>query len=83
VVYSYAVGVQAFHPWFDNRLPYLLAVVELEEQSNLRLVTNLVECTEDDVHINMPVEVTYEHVNAEMTLPMFRPLQVAPAKGEA
>ena len=83
VVYTYAVGVQAFHPWFEGRLPYLLAVVELEEQPNLRLVTNLVECTEEDAHINMPVEVTYEHVNAEMTLPMFRPIRVASVKDEA
>lgn len=72
-LYSWTVGVQAFHPWFEARLPYILAVVELEEQPNLKLVTNLVECREEEVEVGMPVEVTFEQVTAEIVLPMFRP----------
>jgi uncharacterized protein len=72
-VYSYTVGVQAFHPWFESRLPYLLAVVELDEQPNLKLVTNLVDCTEDDVRIGMPVMVVFEEISPQISLPMFAP----------
>lgn len=72
-VYTFTVGTHSFHPWFDDRLPYLLAVVELEEQKNLKLVTNLVECTENDVHCGMEVEVTFEQRTDEVTLPVFRP----------
>ncbi|HLG66309.1 MAG TPA: OB-fold domain-containing protein [Acidimicrobiales bacterium] len=76
-LYSWTVGMQAFHPWFEDRLPYLLAVVELEEQANLKLVTNLVECDESQVEIGMALEVTFEVVSPELTLPMFRPAQGA------
>jgi uncharacterized protein len=72
-VYSWTVCVQAFHPWFDKRLPFILAVVELEEQPNLKLVTNLVDCREEEVSTGMPVEVTFEAITPEITLPMFRP----------
>jgi len=76
VLYSWTVGSQAFHPWFESRLPYLLAVVELEEQRNLRLVTNLVEVEEADVEIGMPLEVTFEHLAPGVDLPVFRPAGV-------
>ena len=74
-LYSYTVGVQAFHPWFESRLPYLLAVVELDEQPNLKIVTNLVECTEADVEIGMPVRVVFEEISPEISLPMFAPVR--------
>jgi uncharacterized OB-fold protein len=72
-VYSYTVGMKAFHPWFENRVPYILAVVELEEQRHLKLVTNLVDCDEDDVSVGMKVSVVFEQINDELVLPMFRP----------
>jgi hypothetical protein len=72
-LYTYTVGVQAFHPWFESRLPYILAVVELDEQKNLKLVSNIVECNEDDVTIGMPLQVTFVPVAADVVLPMFRP----------
>jgi uncharacterized protein len=75
-LYSYTVGVQAFDPWFATRLPYILAVVDLEEQPHLKLVSNIVDCAEEDVSIGMPLEVTFERVTPQITLPMFRPRAV-------
>jgi uncharacterized OB-fold protein len=72
-LYSYTIAVHPFHPWLASRLPYVLAVVELEEQPNLKLVTNVVECQEDDLRCGMPVEVTYETIAEGVVLPMFRP----------
>ena len=51
----------------------MLAVVELEEQHNLKLVTNIVECAEEDLRCGMPVEVTFEKITDQVTLPVFRP----------
>jgi len=79
-VYTYTVAVQAFHPWFESRVPYLLAVIELEEQTNLKLVSHLVECDEQDAAIGMPVEVVFERVDDELTLPMFRPRRAETAR---
>jgi uncharacterized OB-fold protein len=72
-LYTYTIGVQAFHPWFESRLPYVLAVVELEEQANLKLVTNIVGCDEDGLRIGMDLEVAFETVTPEFVLPVFRP----------
>ncbi|HEY2332705.1 MAG TPA: OB-fold domain-containing protein [Acidimicrobiales bacterium] len=72
-LYSYTVAVHPFHPWLASRLPYVLAVVELEEQHNLKLVTNIVDCAEEDLRCGLAVEVTYETIAEGSVLPMFRP----------
>ena len=72
-VYTYTIAEQAFHPFFVDRLPYTLIVVDLEEQPGLRFVSELVECSPDDVEVGMPVEVVWEDVTDEVTLPLFKP----------
>ena len=69
-VYSYTVNHQ---PWDGIGDIYVIAVVELEEQVGLRLMTNLVDVTPDDVHIGMPVEVVFED-HDPVYLPLFRPV---------
>ena len=39
----------------------------------MRLLTNIVGCAPDAVRIGMPVEVVFEDVTPEMTLPKFKP----------
>lgn len=70
---TYTVALQSFHPYFDDKIPFILAVIELEEQEGLKLVANLVECSEADAQIGIPVEVVFQDVSAELTLPQFRP----------
>jgi uncharacterized OB-fold protein len=59
---------------FPLDVPYVLAMVELDEGP--RLMTNLVgvEATPEAVRIGMPVEVTFVDVNDEIGLPLFRPV---------
>jgi hypothetical protein len=45
-------------------------VVELEE--GVRMVTWLVDCPPDEIRRDMPVEVVFDDVTAEVTLPKFR-----------
>jgi hypothetical protein len=70
-VYTFTVTHQNQAPGFRDELPYVLAVVELEE--GVRLMTNVVGGTPDAVRIGMPVEVVFEDVTPEVTLPKFRP----------
>lgn len=72
-LYSYTVCVHPFDPWLESRLPYVLAVVELEEQPNLKLVTNIIDCPEEDLRCGNAVEVAFEPISDEVTLPVFRP----------
>ena len=52
-------------------MPYAIVVVELEEGA--RVLSNLVDCPAARIEIGMPVEVVFEDVAAEVTLPKFRP----------
>ena len=70
-VYTFTVTHQNQSPGFREELPYVLAVVELEE--GVRLMTNVVGCAPDTVRIGMPVEVVFDDVTPGVTLPKFRP----------
>jgi uncharacterized protein len=77
-LYAYTTVMQAFHPYYVGRLPYVLAVVELEEQPGLRLTTNLVDCDDAELKVGMAVEVLFREVGeGGAVLPLFRP--AAPA----
>ena len=53
--------------------PYVVAIVEIDEQPSVRLTTNIVGCAPDDVRIGMPVQVTFEH-HDDVWLPFFEPV---------
>jgi hypothetical protein len=69
--------MQAFHPYFVDKLPYLLAVVELEEQPGLKVTTNLVDVAENQVWCGLAVEVVFSEVCPGFALPFFRPARAA------
>jgi uncharacterized OB-fold protein len=71
VVYSYTVLRQATTPGFEAEVPYVLAIVELDE--GVRMTTNVIGCSPEDVRIGMPVEVVFDDVSPEVTLPKFSP----------
>jgi hypothetical protein len=64
---------QPFDPYFATHLPYVLAVVELAEQENLKLVTNVVDCAPADLRIDMALRVTFREIAPGCTLPLFAP----------
>ena len=70
-VYSFTVTYQNQAPGFREELPYVLAIVELDE--GVRMMTNVIGCAPDAVRVGMPVQVVFEDVTAEVTLPKFRP----------
>jgi uncharacterized protein len=70
-VYSFSVNHRAPHPGFADKIPFVLAIVELEEGP--RMMTNIVGCDPESVKIGMPVTVVFEDVTDEVTLPKFKP----------
>lgn len=72
-VYTYAIYHQAFHPAFMDKLPYVVAVVELDEGP--MMITNIVECDHGALKCEMPVQVVWDDVSDEFSLPKFQPLQ--------
>jgi uncharacterized OB-fold protein len=75
VIYTFTVTFQNTMPGFSEEVPYVFAIVELTE--GVRLTTNIVDCDFEQVYIGMPVEVVFEPISPDISLPKFRPLQSA------
>ena len=71
-VFSFNVMHQVYHPGFAAEAPYAVVLVKLAEGAKLN--TNLVGVKPHDIKIGMPVEVVFEDITDEVTLPKFRPL---------
>jgi uncharacterized protein len=69
-LYSYVISHRPA-PGFAGDGPYAIAVVELEE--GVRMMTNVVDCPNEQLVIGMPLEVTFEQISDEVALPKFRP----------
>ena len=65
-----SINHQPWYPGLDP--PYVVAIVEIEEQPSVRLMTNIVGCPPDDVYIGMPVQVAFEQYD-DVWLPFFSP----------
>lgn len=69
-VYSCTVVRQPGHPGFQGDVPYVFAIIELEE--GIRMSSNVVGCAPEDVQPDQKVEVVFEEASPEITLPKFR-----------
>jgi uncharacterized OB-fold protein len=67
-IISWVVYHQAFHPAFADRVPYNVAVVELDEGP--RMVTNILD-PEEDLAIERPVVLQIEDESG-VAVPRFR-----------
>jgi uncharacterized OB-fold protein len=72
-IYTFIIVHRPQHPAFFADAPYNVAIVELEE--GLRMHTNILECPSEELRVGMPVEVVFEKVDDEVTLPKFRPVR--------
>jgi len=69
-VLSFTINYQ---PWYPNLpVPFVIAVVELDDQPNLRIMTNMIACPVDSVFIDQRVEVCFEQ-HEDVWLPLFKP----------
>jgi len=71
VVHTFTVIRQNHAKPFRNELPYVVAVVELEEGP--RMMGNVVDCPVEDVHIGMPVSVEFRQADEAVGVPFWRP----------
>jgi uncharacterized OB-fold protein len=71
-VYCWTTVHQALDPAFTEAVPYAAVVVELDEGP--RLTTWVTGISPDDLRIGMPVELWFDRVTDEVTLPKFKPL---------
>jgi len=70
-VYSFTVIRQNYSRPFRDWIPYVVALVDLEEGP--RVMTNIVECEPDAVRIGMAVRARFEPISDEAGIALFAP----------
>ena len=72
-VYSWTIITHPNHPAAVDKVPYNVAQVQLDEDPELILVTNLVDVKNEDIHMNMPVQVVFAEHEPGVKLAKFKP----------
>lgn len=78
-LFSWAVVWRAFLPAFADIVPFVTALVALEEDPAVRIVTMIIDVSPDALRPDMPVEVVFRPLrfptvpDCEVIVPMFRP----------
>jgi uncharacterized OB-fold protein len=68
-IFSFNIMHQVYHPAFAERVPYAVVLVKLAEGP--KMTSNLVGIEPHQIEIGMPVEVVFEKLSDEVTLPKF------------
>ena len=71
-IYTWVVCHVPFHPGFADDLPYNFVTVELDE--GVRMTSQIVDFDPEELYAGMPVEVIFDDVTEEVTLPRFKPI---------
>lgn len=72
-IYSYGVYYQCWHEGFAGDIPYNVALISLEE--GLQIVSQVVGCDNAELDCGRAVEVTFDDITPEISLPKFRLLK--------
>lgn len=65
---SFTVNHQQWYP--GPTVPYIVGLVNLDEQPGLRLTTNIINCTPDELRFDARVRVRFEPLE-DVFLPLF------------
>lgn len=69
-LFSWTTATQPMMSQFAESVPYSPAIVELEE--GVRMVTWLVGVKPEELQLGMPLQVAFDDVTPEVTLPKFK-----------
>jgi uncharacterized OB-fold protein len=69
-IYSFIVVHRPLHPAFFEEAPYNVAIIQLEEGP--RMHSRIIETPASELRVGLPVEVTFQKMDDEISLPMFR-----------
>jgi len=77
-LYSWCEVMQPSHPYFAERLPYLIGVIDIEEEAGVRIPTGIVDCRADELRCGAEMEAVFRQAAPGLTLVHFRPVGSAP-----
>ncbi|KRB93482.1 Zn-ribbon domain-containing OB-fold protein [Noviherbaspirillum sp. Root189] len=69
-VYTYTINRRAANPAMNDLVPYVVAAIDLDE--GVRMLANVVDSPINAVRIGSRVQVCFEKLSEDITLPQFR-----------
>jgi uncharacterized protein len=72
-LFSWTVIEHPPAPGFRDLVPLIVGVIQLVEQPHLLMVANVLDTRTQDLKLGLPLEVVFERVTDDCTLPQFRP----------
>jgi len=70
-LYSYIVTHRAFVPGFSDEVPYIVALAEVDQAGNIKLLANLINCKPEEVRIGMPLKMVWQERTQEISMPQW------------
>jgi uncharacterized OB-fold protein len=70
-IYTFLVYDIAYNPQWEKYIPYNVSWIQLDEGPIM--MSNVIDCPNDKLAIDMPVEVAFNDINDQISLPMFKP----------
>ena len=83
-VFTWAVVRRAFLPAFEEMVPFVTALVALDDDPRIRIVSYVVDCEPDGLAADLPVEAVFRPLqfptvpDRSVTVPMFVPAAGSP-----
>jgi len=72
-IFSYIVVHHSVHPATEAVVPYNVSVIELEDCGGVLVTSNVIDCSNDDLYVGMPVRLVWEQAGPELSLYRFAP----------
>jgi len=68
-IFSFIIIHRGYHPYWAERVPYNVALIELEE--GLRMFSNIIGRPNDQLRVGQKVLVSFEQRDVDFTVPVF------------
>ena len=78
-IYAYTIMYHTGDKRFASAVPYASIIVELDDAPGALLAGNLPEAEYTEAKVGRRVEIAFERLNDDITLPQFRLAQTTPA----
>jgi uncharacterized protein len=68
-IYSFTVFRHVYSEAWRDRIPYVVALVKLDEGPTM--ISNIVEARAEEVHVGLSVRVVFDRLTDQITVPRF------------
>jgi len=71
-LFSWTVVHKAFFPEFKEKVPFIVACIDVDDAPGVRFIANAIDCKPEDLRIGMEMDVVFDHIDDKICKPQFR-----------